>query len=255
MITRIELEKYLAEHLETERFDDYCVNGLQVEGRDQINKIVTGVSASERLFQEAIEVNADAILVHHGLFWKTSHHPFRLTGIMQRRVKLLLDKEINLFCFHLPLDSHTQLGNNILIARALGIQEPNFVFAESKKNLLAVVGELDQPLDTKTFRSWADEKLDTQGHYFPFGKTQINSLYILSGGGAGFFQDAVDQGVDLMITGELTEPSIRAAEECGLALYAAGHYNSEKWGIKALGEHLSDQFGLESRFIDIPNPI
>lgn len=255
MIRRQDLAEYLAELLDTDSFDDYCVNGLQVEGGADIRKIVTGVSVSQRLFSEAISKDADTVMVHHGLFWRNSPHPMFLTGAIRDRIKMLLDHEINLFGYHLPLDAHPEFGNNALIARGLGIEQPEFVPIEGSPVPMACVGRLSTPVTFNEFVEHADKIMDTSGISLSFGTGEVRRVFILSGGGGGYYMDAVRSGADVMVTGTLTEDGVRTAEELGLSLYAAGHYNSEKWGIRALGKHLNDKFNLDVGFIDIPNPV
>ena len=255
MLKLRELENYLANLLDTSAFNDYCINGLQVEGRNTIEKVVTGVSASARLFRAVLECGADAVILHHGLFWKNSPHPMALRGILKERVKLLLDAEVSLFGYHLPLDAHPELGNSALIARVLGLTDISFIPSAGIENPIAAYGRLPEPIPFQNFKDHADEVMNTNGFGFDFHETGIQQVFVLSGGGGNYYQDAADAGADLLVTGELNESNIRAAEELNLSLYAAGHYNSEKWGIRALGEHLSDRFGLEVEFVDIPNPV
>ena len=255
MISLRELERYLSDLLDTSSFDDYCVNGIQVEGRETIRKIVTGVSVSTRIFGAAIEHHADAVILHHGLFWKNSPHPLALTGIMKNRVKLLLDADISLFGYHLPLDAHPELGNNALISKALELKNITFLPIEGSEHPIAAVGDTAKPISFGAFQEKADNVLETVGTGLYFNRGEINRVFVLSGGGGNYYPDAVKATADIMVTGELREESVRAAEELGLSLYAAGHYNSEKWGIRALGEHLRETFDLEVEFVDVPNPV
>lgn len=255
MIKLKELENYLAELLDTASFDDYCVNGIQVEGKDEINSIVTGVSASSRLFRAVLERKADAVILHHGLFWKNSPHPMALKGILRERVKLLLDAEISLFGYHLPLDGHPELGNNVLIAQALGLEDITFCILAGMTMPLAAVGDLKMPVPFEEFERYANLTLETTGLGFNFGRKLLRRVFVVSGHGGGDYIDAVEAGADLLVTGSLQEDSVRACEELELSLYAAGHYNSEKWGVEALGEHLRDKFDLDVEFVDVPNPV
>ncbi len=245
----------MADLLNTTAFDDYCVNGLQVEGRNQIRKIVTGVSVSQRLFSEAISKKADAILVHHGLFWKNSPHPLALTGVIRERVKMLLDREINLFGYHLPLDAHPEIGNNALIAKGLGIDAPDFVPIEGSPLPIAATGDLRDSIPFEEFVMKADRIMGAQGIGLALGSRDVKRVFILSGGGGGYFDDAYKHQADVMVTGVLREDVVRTAEELRLNLYGGGHYNSEKLGIRALGEHLKEKFDLDVDFIDVPNPV
>ncbi|MDP8229308.1 MAG: Nif3-like dinuclear metal center hexameric protein [Candidatus Electryoneaceae bacterium] len=255
MISLQTLQEYLADLLEISSFDDYCINGLQVEGRREIRKIITGVSASERLFRAAVHRKADAIIVHHGLFWRNTPHPLALVGVLGRRVKLLHQNEISLLGYHLPLDAHSEIGNNALIAKTLGLQNIVFVPIAGMERPCAAVGNLSEPVSSDAFFEKADNLLGANGLGLSFNRSEIRRIFILSGGGGGYYLDAANTGADLMITGELREDVVRSAEELGLNLYAAGHYNSEKWGIMALGEKLMEQFDVETEFVDIPNPV
>ncbi len=255
MVKLKELEQYLTGKLDTTSFDDYCVNGIQIEGKDTINGIVTGVSASVRLFEAAVERNVDAVIVHHGLFWKNSPHPLALKGPMRKRVKLLLDADISLLGYHLPLDAHSELGNSALISKALGLIDITFTPIAGMDRPIAAVGNLAQPLPFEQFLNHADRVLATSGLSMDFSNGEVSRVFVLSGGGSGYYSDASASGAEIMVTGELKEDMVRYAEELGLSLYAAGHYNSEKWGIKALGEHLREKFDIEVEFVDVPNPV
>ena len=255
MVELSELDRYLSQYLNTETFSDYCVNGIQVEGSKEINRIVMGVSISERLIKESIKLKADSILVHHGLFWKSSPHPFELTGFQFKRVKLLIENNISLLGYHLPLDAHPEIGNNALIAGSLGLKNVEFLELSGMQIPFSACGDLPVPLEFDQFVLHANRMLETDGIALHFNNSPIKRVYAVSGGAAGYYMDAVNAGADIMITGELKEDVVRPAEECGLSLYAAGHYNSEKLGIEALGEHLSAKFDIEAKFIDIPNPI
>lgn len=255
MITALELQSYLADFLRVAEFNDYCVNGIQVEGKEKITRIAAGVSASDRLFRAASQFQADAVIVHHGLFWNHNPAPFALTGILKRRVKLLLDRDIALLAYHLPLDGHPEIGNNALIARTLKLKQVEFLPIKTGQPPIATVGCLSRAMEFERFVDFADRELATQGIGFKFNRRKISKVYVLSGGGAGYIQEVVASGADLMVTGELREETVRAAEEQGLSLYAGGHYNTEKWGIRALSSHLAKRFKIASLFIDVPNPV
>lgn len=255
MVKLKDLEKYLSSLLDTTAYEDYCVNGIQVEGRETVKQIITGVSASARLFEVAVAHKADAVIVHHGLFWKNSPHPMVLTGPLKNRVKLLMDKNINLLAYHHPLDGHKVFGNNALIAKKLKLTDTTFCPISGMDQPMAAVGNFLNPIPFKQFLSYADRVLKTSGLGLDFSNGEVQRVFVLSGGGSGFYSDAAAVGADLMVTGELKEDVVRSAEESGISLYAAGHYNSEKWGVIALGKHLCKEFKLEVEFIDIPNPV
>ena len=255
MVTLSDLQRYLADLLNTVAYTDYCVNGVQVEGRRQIGRTLTGVSVSERLFRAAVEKKADAVIVHHGLFWQNTPTPMALTGFLKARVKLLLESDISLLAYHLPLDGHPELGNNALIARALGLKDVALVPIKGNSTPIAAVGLLPRSQLFASFVKSADRIFGSYGMAQQLALPRVHKVFVLSGGGSGYFPDAVQAGADVMVTGEIREDAVRAAEESGLNLYAAGHYNSEKWGIRALGEHLKATFKLEVTFVDIPNPV
>jgi dinuclear metal center YbgI/SA1388 family protein len=251
---RQELVEYLAGLLEVDGFKDYCVNGLQVEGREDIQRIVTGVSVSRRLFAEAIERKADAVIVHHGLFWNNDPSPFFLTGLRAARVRDLMAHDINLFGYHLPLDSHPKLGNNARIAMRLGMEVVNRVVIEEWRDA-GYICELPVPVGQDDFRENVDELLGTKSMLFGFGPEKVHRVLVCSGGSSTFYNVAVDNGCDTFLGGEIKESIVRLVEEAGLNFMAAGHYNTEKWGIQALGDHLREKLGLDVDWVDIPNPV
>ncbi len=255
MIELNNLINNLAELLDTKSFQDYCVNGLQVEGRDEVQIVTTGVSASARLFEEAVSRKADAVIVHHGLFWKNTQHPLALTGALGRRVKLLHQNNISLLGYHLPLDGHAEFGNNAIIAKRLGLEGIDIVPITGTENPIAAVGSFSEPVDVSTVIENANSLHNANGLLLSFGPKMVQRVFILAGGGGSFYMDAVKHHADLMITGELKEDVVRYADELKLNLYAAGHYNSEKWGIIELGNFLSSEFGLNVDFVDVPNPV
>jgi len=251
------LEEFLNDLLACGEFEDYCRNGIQVEGKAEIKKIATGVSVSDRLFQAAIKQGADAILVHHGLFWRNSPHPIVIRGIMRTRLKRLLSRDINLLAYHLPLDGHTVWGNNAQIAKALGLHNIHFVGRATGPRTppIMAIGTLTRPVSIDGFIDWVDRALIARGTGLKLAQKDIRTVAVNSGGGSGYWEDALKAGADILVTGEIREDVVRSCEEAGINLYAGGHYNTEKWGIRALGEHLARTFDLEAEFIDIPNPI
>jgi dinuclear metal center YbgI/SA1388 family protein len=250
-IQRTELLAYLNQLLQPEKLKDYCPNGLQVEGNPHIKRIVTGVTASQALIEQAIERNADALLVHHGYFWK-GESPV-VTGMKQRRLKALLTHNINLIAYHLPLDVHPELGNNAQLARVLGMR----VTADLTPGNPAVVGlqgDLVEPLSGEQFKQRIIERLNYQPVYQPAPQL-VKRIAWCTGGGQGFIEQAAEAGVDAYISGEASEQTIHVAREMGLHFYAAGHHATERYGVKTLGEHLSEHFGLSVEFVDIDNPV
>lgn len=248
-----ELEKIINHELHINLYHDYAPNGLQVEGRREIKTIVTGVTACQLLIDKAVELNADAILVHHGYFWK--NEPQTITGIKQKRIKTLLSNNINLFGYHLPLDGNNKLGNNAQLAHLLGITVDH---REDLTDLL-FKGSLSTAVDPLYFK----HQLEQQLHH---GKTHsvlfcgdnapnmIERIAWCSGGGQDYIEQAALQGFDAFITGEVSERTIHLAREYGINFYAAGHHATERYGIKKLGEWLTDNYSLSTIFIDIDNP-
>jgi dinuclear metal center YbgI/SA1388 family protein len=240
---------YLNGLLQPERFSDYCPNGLQVEGKREINKIVTGVTASYALLEAALQANADAVLVHHGYFWRGEDLP--ITGIKKRRIAFLLQHEINLFAYHLPLDMHPELGNNVMLAKQLGLSVTGWA---GEKNMLALA-ELNPPQTLQEFAMLVEAKLKRTPQVIGDLTKPINSIALCTGAAQGYIEQAVAANVDVYISGEISEQTVHVARESGMSYICAGHHATERYGIQALGEHLAQKFGLEHEFIDIDNPV
>lgn len=242
-----ELENIVNQQLNSGAFSDYAPNGLQVEGRTEVNTLITGVTASQALVDEAVARNADAILVHHGYFWKSE--PAVIKGMKRNRLRALLTNDINLYGWHLPLDAHPTLGNNAQLAKLLDIE------VKGEVQPLVFWGELATPLSGEALAQRIEEKLGrTPLHCGDNAPAQIRRVAWCSGGGQGFIDSAAAFGVDAYITGEVSEQTIHSAREQGLHFFAAGHHATERGGIKALGEWLASEHGLDVTFIDIPNP-
>ena len=242
-----ELEKIVNQQLNSGAFSDYAPNGLQVEGRTEVKTLITGVTASQALVDEAVARNADAILVHHGYFWKSE--PAVIKGMKRNRLRALLANDINLYGWHLPLDAHPTLGNNAQLAKLLDIE------VKGEVQPLVFWGELTTPLSGEALAQRIEEKLGrTPLHCGDNAPAQIRRVAWCSGGGQGCIDSAAAFGVDAYITGEVSEQTIHSAREQGLHFFAAGHHATERGGIKALGEWLASEHGLDVTFIDIPNP-
>ncbi|CND99700.1 type 2 GTP cyclohydrolase I [Yersinia nurmii] len=242
-----ELETLINTELNTAAFQDYAPNGLQVEGRPEVQRIVTGVTASQALLDAAVEHRADAILVHHGYFWK--NEPAIVRGMKRNRLKTLLTEDLNLYGYHLPLDAHPTLGNNAQLARLLDIH----VIGEIES--LLPYGEFEKPINNLILKERLEKQLGRPVlHCGDHAPTDIRRIAWCTGGGQGYIQQAADFGVDAFITGEVSEQTIHIAREMGVNFYAAGHHATERGGIKALGEWLANQHGFDVTFIDIPNP-
>jgi dinuclear metal center YbgI/SA1388 family protein len=246
---REELNRYLDGLLEISRFQDYCPNGLQVEGRAAIRRIVSGVTASLDLIQAALDEKADAILVHHGYFWKGDDP--RLTGTRRARVALLLAHELNLFAYHLPLDAHAELGNNAQLAKRLGLAE-SARFADQQ---VGFFGRLDTPMRLDAFAAHVNQRLGREPLVIGDAAREVRNIAWCTGAAQGFFEEAIGLGPDAYLCGEISEQQVHLARETGVAFIAAGHHATEKYGVQALGAHLAERFGLEHKFIDIANPV
>ena len=250
-ITRDGLTEYLTDYLEVDEFNDYCPNGLQFEGRSEINKIITGVSASVDLFEKAVEKKADAIITHHGLIWDFDRPIYR--GGYKKRVKLLMEHDISLFGFHLPLDAHKKVGNNAVICKTLGLKKIT-PFGEYKGQFIGIHGELDK-MDANAFFELVRTKINEDLIVFAFGPDEIKNVGIISGGAQKEVKQAVLGGLDVYVTGEVSEYTLHFVKEEGIHFIAAGHHATERFGIQALGDHLKNQFDVEVEYIEIPNPI
>lgn len=248
----LELEKILNAELKSSEFSDYAPNGLQVEGRTTVRKIVTGVSASQALIDEAIRLDADAILVHHGYFWKNESPIVR--GMKKNRLKSLLAHEINLYAYHLPLDAHPELGNNARLANLLGIRTLGTLLENGKPSLVQY-GEFVQQKTGLEVKALLEKQLGRSVlHCGDTGKEKIRSIAWCTGGAQGYIELAAQEGLDAYVTGEVSEQTIHVAREMGIHFYAAGHHATERYGIKALGEWLSSHYDFDVTFVDIDNP-
>jgi len=252
MITRTECLSYLETLLEPIRFHDYCPNGLQVAGAEQVNSVVTGVTASQALIDAAVDISADTILVHHGYFWR-GEDP-RVIGLKQRRLKQLLLNDINLIAYHLPLDAHPALGNNAQLAQLLEIEVDGRISGTGDP-AIAMCGCLQEQ---KTVPAFTDqlrqvlgrEPMVIQGHNRP-----ITTIGWCSGAAQGYIEQAAELGLDAYLSGEVSEQTAHLARELGINYFAAGHHATERYGVAALGEHLAQQFSVNHQFIDIDNPV
>ncbi len=243
------LEKYLNELLDIHRFQDYCPNGLQVEGRHQIEKIVSGVTASLDLLQAAIAAKADAILVHHGYFWRNEDS--RIVGIKSRRIGLLMANQVNLFAYHLPLDSHPQFGNNTLLGKKLGFIETGRFGGQD----IMMHGELPKKMKLKELEERISRTLLRKPQVIGDENKIIHRIAWCTGGAQNYFDAVIPQNVDAYITGEISEHNVHLARETGIAFISAGHHATERYGVQALGDHIAQKFSLQHQFIDMDNPV
>lgn len=250
-VSRAALTDALNTVLQPAQFKDYGPNGLQVEGRADVRKIVSGVTASRALIEAAIAQEADAILVHHGLFWRGQDG--RVTGWMKQRLALLLAHDINLLAYHLPLDAHPELGNNAQLARHLGVQ----VYADGRGRFgdqaLGFMGERCSD-SAAALADHVARRLGRAVTLVAEPDRPVRHVALCTGGAQGYFEAAIAAGADVFITGEISEPQAHYARECGVAYIACGHHASERYGAPAVGAHVAAQLGLAHVFIDIDNP-
>jgi dinuclear metal center YbgI/SA1388 family protein len=252
MIPLNELVQYCDQQLDAAAFRDYCPNGLQVEGRGEVGRLVSGVTASLALIEAAIEARADALLVHHGYFWKGEDA--RVTGMKRRRLQQLLRHDISLIAYHLPLDAHPALGNNAQLAQRLDLAVTDRVGEPGGPQLL-FLGAPASPMTPDELGAHIEQRLGRRPQHIPGTAARITRLAWCTGAAQSWIEQAVAQGVDAFISGEISEPTVHVARECGVHYFAAGHHATERYGVQALGAHLAGQFGLEHRFIDIDNPV
>jgi dinuclear metal center YbgI/SA1388 family protein len=245
MANRNEMINFCEEYLKVSDFSDDCKNGLQVEGVTEVNKIVTGVTFSQKLLEKAVEKQADMIMVHHGLFNKAMGEPVQIKGFVRNRLKMLLENNINLAGFHLPLDAHPEIGNNISLARL-------FELNDLEAFDIGFMGYLPEETDFDKFNRQVKEKLNTDTYAIPAGSSKCRRVAVCSGGASPRFLSAAEQGADTYISGDVRENVVREIEETGINFINAGHYNTEKMGIYNLGELIKKKFGVETEFVDIP---
>lgn len=243
------LNTYLNEILQPARFNDYCPNGLQVEGRSEVNKIVTGVTACLALIDEAVKRNADAILVHHGYFWRGEVS--EIVGIKKRRIQTLLKHDINLFAYHLPLDAHPEFGNNVMLGKRLNLTVDKWL--DSKQ--MVAMATLPDPLELSELCAIIQKQLNRTPQLISGSKTSIQTIAWCTGAAQQYIDIAIAADVDVFISGEISEQTVHAVRESNTSYIAAGHHATERYGIQALGEHLSRKFGLMHEFIEINNPV
>jgi len=246
---RQQLVEYLDGLLQPGRFRDYCPNGLQVEGRAEVVRVVAGVTASQALLDVAVARGADAVLVHHGYFWKGEDG--RVTGIRRQRLKTLLANDINLLAYHLPLDAHPDLGNNAQLASRLGWL-PDGRFGEQD---IAWLGNVEIPTTAGRLAAQIAAELVRNPMLIGDPERRVHRLGWCSGGAQDYFEQAIALGVDAFVSGEISEQTVHLARESGVAYLACGHHASERYGVAALAAHLSRNCGLECEFVDLDNPV
>ncbi|PJC85472.1 Nif3-like dinuclear metal center hexameric protein [Vibrio sp. HA2012] len=251
-MNHLQLETLLNSKLSPELIKDYCPNGLQVEGRPEVRTIITGVTASKALIDKAIELNADAILVHHGYFWKGE--PQSIRGMKGARIKALIKNNINLYAYHLPLDIHPELGNNAKLAELLEIRTEGGL--EPTPQSVAIYGSLVTPLTGAELAERIEKTLNRAPlHIAPETNKLIRTVGWCTGGGQDYIELAAQKGLDAFISGEISERTTYSAREQDIHYFSAGHHATERYGIQALGEWLTSEHGFDVTFIDIDNPV
>lgn len=246
MANRDEIVRYLNDYLKIDEIKDYGPQGLQVEGKEDVTKIVTGVSVNVELFEKARSVGADMIMVHHGLLWDRNSHVVK--GGFKKRLQTLLSENISLLSYHLPLDVHPELGNNALAAKNLELGNIEQLGEYGVKGTISA-----QPF--QRFLIQVESIYQFQPLVFAYGPENVQHIGICSGGAERDITIAIDQGLHVYITGEASESTMHLAKEGNIHFIAAGHYATERLGIRALGEHIADKFNVKVEFIDIPNPV
>lgn len=247
MATRSDIMRQMETWLEPDNFQDYCPNGLQVEGTDEVKTVVSGVTATRALIEAAIEADADMILVHHGYFWKGEDQ--RIQGMKKERLRLLIENNINLVAYHLPLDDHPEYGNNRQLADVLGIRNPRPLGG------LVWEGELEEAMSPEAFSKHLARQLHRTPLWVGEGTETIKRVGWCTGAAQGFIGKALEAGLDAYISGEISEPTTHTAREEGIHYFAAGHHATERYGVQALGEALAREFGITHRYIDCDNPV
>ena len=246
---RTELDAYLEKYLETPKFRDYSPNGLQVEGRPSVDRLVTGVTASVALLEAAIEARADAVLVHHGYFWRGEDA--RIVGTRRKRIGLLIEHDINLYGFHLPLDAHPDVGNNVMLAKTLDFT----IEGRFGEQDLGLFGSVDDDITLAALATRITDRLRRAPLLVGEPSRPVRRVAWCTGAAQSYFEGAVRLGVDVYLTGEVSEHTVHLARESGVAFVSAGHHATERYGVQALGDHLAARFGIEHRFVDVENPV
>src|ERR671916_758784 len=252
MAQRDQIIAYLDDLLEIDAFTDYGPNGLQVPGAEEVSLVVSGVSAQRELFERAEAAGAELVLCHHGLFWDFQSRA--IGAALKQRLRILFDADISLAGYHLPLDAHPEVGNNALICAALGLEraEP---FDEHKGRTIGFVGRSADGIPFGELRERCVAAFEQEPFVWECGPELVRSVAIVSGGAPGSFRRAIDHGVDAFLTGETAEHVMADARENSVHFIAGGHYATERLGIRRLGELVAERFGVEHRFVEIPNPI
>ena len=238
--------------LKAAEFKDYAPNGLQIEGKTEVNKILCAVTASQAAIDAAIEQNADLLLVHHGYFWKGE--PYPITGMRGKRIKTLIQHDISLVGYHLPLDAHPTLGNNAAIAEILALENIE-ALDPSERNPIGNIGYLKQPMSPEAFKALLTEKLGFDTIHLPASTTQVQKIGFCTGGAQDYIEKAAEQACDAYISGEVSERTFYQAQELNVHYFACGHHATERYGVQRLAQAISEQFNIEYSYFELNNPI
>lgn len=244
--------EFADELLEVDSFTDYGPNGLQVPGAEEVERVVSCVSAHRAAIEHAADVGADLLIAHHGLFW--DFHPRALTKQMAARLRIALGAELGIAGYHLPLDAHPEIGNNVLLARELGF-EPNERFAEAKGKPIGWIATRAEGLEAKALFEAIEQSLGREPLVLGSGPAKVERIGVITGAGASFVGEAIELGLDALVTGEPAEHATADASEGGIHFIAAGHYATETSGVRALGDRIATEFGVTHQFADFPNPV
>jgi dinuclear metal center YbgI/SA1388 family protein len=253
MASRDEIVTFCDEQLDIESFEDLGPNGLQVPGSTKVSKVATGVSANRAFIEGAVQSGAQLALAHHGLFWESD--PRALSEQMAERLKAALGADLSIAAYHLPLDAHREIGNNALLCEGLGFEQDQADFAEVMGRPIGVIGRSAEGLEAAELIRRVAALVDRDPLVFDAGPDRIHSIGIVSGGGSSEIRGAIERGLNAFLTGEPREPVMAEAREGGIHYLAAGHYATETFGVRRLGELVAERFGVEHEFIDVPNPI
>lgn len=252
MVLLQELVRYTNELLDIQNFRDYCPNGLQVQGNNEVQTIISGVTASQAFLDAAIDAGADALLVHHGYFW-SGEDPC-VVGMKRQRLGRLIAANVSLLAYHLPLDAHSDYGNNVQLGRLLGFDILGS-FGRAPGDSLGLHGSLAAAMDAEALAQHIQTTLGREPMHIPGAANPIRTIAWCTGAAQSYIEQAVSLGVDAFVSGEISEQTVHVAREAGIHYFAAGHHATERYGVQALGGHLAHQFGVKHRFVDIDNPV
>jgi len=250
---RDEIISFCDQLLDALSWDDYGPNGLQVPGREEVSKVVTGVSATRELIERSSALGAQLLLAHHGLFWDSQ--PRALSTQMAERLRAALGNGLSVAAYHLPLDAHPELGNNAILCQSLGFEPADERFAEIRGRAIGVIGQARDGVPAEELFARAAELVGREPLVFDAGPRTVRSVGIVSGAGSSQIHEAIALGLDAFLTGEPSEPAMADAREGAIHFIAAGHYATETFGIQRLGDLVAERFGIEHEFVDLPNPI